>query len=42
MLILSRQTDESVMIGDDIEVKVKVIEVRGGKIRLGFSVPKER
>lgn len=39
MLILSRQTDESVMIGDDIEVKV--IEVRGGKIRLGFSVPKE-
>jgi carbon storage regulator len=37
-LVLTRELDESVMIGDDIEVKV--IDLRGGKVRLGFRVPK--
>jgi carbon storage regulator len=38
-LVLSRQRDETVMIGDDIEVKV--MDIRGDKVRLGISAPKE-
>ncbi len=38
MLVLSRQKDESVLIGDDIEVIV--VDIRGDKVRLGFSAPK--
>ena len=37
MLVLSRLRDESVMIGDDVEVKV--VDIRGDKVRLGFSAP---
>ena len=39
MLVLSRQKDESIMIGDD--VKITVVDVRGDKVRLGISAPKE-
>ena len=39
MLVLSRQTDQSIMIGDDIEIFV--VEVRGGKVRLGINAPKQ-
>ncbi len=39
MLILSRHTDEKVIIGDDIEVQV--ISIRGDKVRLGFKAPKD-
>jgi cytosine deaminase len=39
MLVLSRQRDQSVMIGDDTEVRV--IDVRGDKVRLGFVAPRE-
>jgi carbon storage regulator len=38
VLILSRQRNESVMIGNDIIITVA--EIRGDKVRLGFSVPK--
>lgn len=38
-LVLSRQRDESVMIGDDIEVIC--VDIRGEKVRLGFNVPRE-
>lgn len=38
MLVLSRQRDESIMIGDDIEVII--IDVRGDKVRLGITAPK--
>src|SRR5688500_16230825 len=37
MLVLSRLRDESVMIGADVEVKV--VDIRGDKVRLGFSAP---
>lgn len=37
MLVLSRLRDESVMIGEEVEVKV--VDVRGDKVRLGFSAP---
>ncbi len=39
MLVLSRQRDESVMIGEDVEVRV--VDVRGDKVRLGFVAPRD-
>ena len=39
MLVLSRQRDETIMIGDDIEVTV--VDIRGDKVRLG-SMPLKR
>jgi carbon storage regulator len=39
MLVLSRQRDETIMIGDDITVTV--VDIRGDKVRLGISAPKE-
>lgn len=37
MLVLSRQRDETIMIGDDIEITV--VDVRGDKVRLGINAP---
>ena len=37
MLVLSRQRDESIMIGDDIQITV--VDVRGDKVRLGINAP---
>ncbi len=34
MLVLSRQRDESVMIGDNVEITI--VDVRGDKVRLGI------
>ncbi|MBN1124473.1 MAG: carbon storage regulator CsrA [Sedimentisphaerales bacterium] len=39
MLVLSRQKDESIMIGDDVEITV--VDVRGDKVRLGINAPRE-
>ena len=39
MLILTRRVGESVMIGDSI--KVKVISLDGGQIKLVFEAPQE-
>src|SRR5215204_1940091 len=39
MLVLSRQRDETIMIGDDIEVTV--VDIRGDKVRLGINAPKQ-
>ena len=39
MLVLSRQKDESIIIGDDI--KITIVDVRGDKVRLGINAPKE-
>ena len=38
MLVLSRQKDESIVIGDDIEITI--VDVRGDKVRLGINAPK--
>ena len=37
MLILSRKTDETIMIGDDVEIEVK--EIKGNKVRLAIHAP---
>lgn len=39
MLVLSRQRDETIMIGDDVEVTV--VDIRGDKVRLGITAPRE-
>lgn len=37
MLVLSRRLGENIRIGDDI--KVTVLEVRGGQVKLGIEAP---
>ncbi len=37
MLVLSRKSGECVRIGESIEVKV--LEIDGGRVKLGFSAP---
>ena len=37
MLVLSRQRDETIMIGDDVEVTI--VDIRGDKVRLGITAP---
>jgi len=39
MLVLSRQRDQTIMIGDDIEITV--VDIRGDKVRLGINAPPE-
>ena len=39
MLVLSRQRDESIIIGDNIVVTI--VDVRGDKVRLGIDAPTE-
>ena len=38
MLVLSRGKDESIMIGDDVEVRI--LDIRGNTVRLGITAPK--
>ena len=40
MLVLTRKQGEGILIGDD--VTIKVIEVKGGAIRLGIDAPKDK
>jgi carbon storage regulator len=37
MLVLSRQRDQTIMIGDDVEITV--VDIRGEKVRLGINAP---
>lgn len=39
MLVLSRKVGEVIWIGDD--VSVMVVDVRGDKVRLGISAPRD-
>ncbi|MEM6554225.1 MAG: carbon storage regulator CsrA [Planctomycetota bacterium] len=38
MLVLSRQRDETIMIGDEVEITV--VDIRGDKVRLGINAPR--
>lgn len=38
MLVLTRKTDETIMIGDDITVTI--LEVRGDSVKIGISAPR--
>lgn len=39
MLVLSRQRDQSIIIGDN--VVVTIVDIRGDKVRLGIDAPSE-
>ena len=39
MLVLTRRLNQSIKIGDDIEITV--IEVRGDQVRLGVTAPRD-
>lgn len=38
MLVLSRRKDESIMIGENVEVVI--VNIRGNNVRLGITAPK--
>jgi len=39
MLVLTRKTSESIMIGDDVEVSI--LSVAGDKVRVGIQAPRD-
>ena len=39
MLVLSRQRDESIIIGDNVQITI--VDIRGDKVRLGIIAPAE-
>ena len=39
MLVLTRKTNQSIMIGDEIEISV--LAVSGDKVRIGISAPRD-
>jgi len=39
MLVLSRKKDEKIVIGDSITLMV--LEIQGGKVRLGIEAPRD-
>ena len=39
MLVLTRKSGESIVIGD--EIVITVLEIRGGQVRLGVEAPRD-
>jgi carbon storage regulator len=39
VLVLTRKTNQSIMIGDDVEVSI--LSVSGDKVRIGIAAPRE-
>lgn len=40
MLVITRKKDESILIGDDIEITV--VKLDDGSVKLGISAPKDK
>lgn len=41
MLVLTRYTDQKIMIGDNIEIMVTDVCLRTGKVRIGIEAPQD-
>lgn len=39
LLVLTRKTNQSIMIGDDVEITI--LSVTGDKVRIGIEAPRE-
>ena len=40
MLVITRKKDESLLIGDDIEIKI--VKVEDGSVKIGIEAPKDK
>lgn len=38
MLVLSRRKDRSIMVGENVEIKI--LDIQGNKVRLGITAPR--
>lgn len=41
MLILTRCLNENIVIGDQADIQIKVLGIKGCQVRLGITAPKE-
>lgn len=41
MLVLSRKKNEKIFIGENQEIEITIVEIRGDKVRLGIKAPRE-
>lgn len=40
MLVITRKKDESLLIGDDIEIKI--VKIEDGSVKIAINAPKEK
>lgn len=41
MLVLTRKLNETITIGENADIKVKILELRGSFARIGVEAPKQ-
>lgn len=41
MLVLTRGRHQNIVIGDNAEIRVRVLEVSGNQVKLGIEAPRE-
>lgn len=41
MLVLTRHTNESIIIGENAEITVTVLAIKGNQVKIGINAPKD-